>query len=186
MKRHSVVSTWARVALIAFALVVLVALSGGGLLTGRAQDATPTASIATGVTTQLLGRVPSAVAPGQAVALLQITFAPGGSMAPHTHPGDTLIHLVSGALRYTVIAGEARLVRASNGVPSAATPTAVEAMPVGAEIILNPGDTVYYDGSVLQSERNVGDEDAVVLASNLRGIDEPARMFHDAMATPAP
>ena len=70
-------------------------------------------------------------------------------------------------------------------MPAAATPTAVEPIPVGTEITLTAGDTVYYDGSVLQSERNDGDEDAVVLASNLRGVDEPARMFHDGMATPA-
>ncbi len=182
MKRHPVVSAFALVAVVAFALA---ALFGGGLLTGSAQDATPAPGGATGVTTELLGRSPSASAPGQALALLRITFAPGGSVAPHTHPGETVFHLESGTLQFTLVEGEARLVRASGGVPAAATPTAVEPIPVGAEITLTAGDTVYYDGSVLQSERNDGDEDAVVLASNLRGVDEPARMFHDGMATPA-
>jgi len=70
-------------------------------------------------------------------------------------------------------------------VPSAATPTAVEPIPAGTETTLSAGDTVYYDGSVLQSERNDGAEDAVVLASNLRGVDEPARMFHEGIATPS-
>lgn len=178
-----VVSTFAIVAVFAFALA---ALSSGELLTGRAQVATPAAGGAIGVTTQLLGRVPAASAPGQALALLEITFAPGGSMAAHIHPGGTIIHLASGTLQYTVVEGEARLVRAVAGVPSAATPTAVEPMPVGTEVTLHAGDTVYYDGAVLQSERNDGAEDAVLLASNLRGVDEPARvMFHEDMATPA-
>ena len=57
---------------------------------------------------------------------------------------------------------------------------------VGEEITLNAGDTIYYDAAVLQSERNDGDEDAVVLVSNLRGVDEPARQFHDAMAASTP
>ena len=76
--------------------------------------------------------------------------------------------------------------RAVDGAPAAATPTAAEAIPVGEEITLNAGDTIYYDAAVLQSERNDGAEDAVVLVANLRGVDEPARQFHDAMAAGTP
>ena len=179
MKRHPVLSA----VVLTIALAVLL---GGGLMIGRAQVATPAAGGAIGVSTQLLGRVASESAPGQAVALLKITFAPGGSMGAHTHPGDTAIHLLSGTLQYTVVAGEARLVRAANGVPSASTPTAVEPMTAGTEFTLNAGDTVYYTGTVLQSERNMSDQDAVIIASNLRGIDEPARiMSPEGMASPA-
>lgn len=182
MKRHSVVSTFALAAVCVFALAALL---GGGLLSGRAQVATPTADGATGVSTRLFGRFPSAAAPGQALALLQITFAPGGGVAAHTHPGETVFHLDSGTLRFTLLAGAAQLVRAVGGVPSAATPTAAEPILVGTEITLTAGDTVYYDGSVLQRERNDGAVDAVVLASNLRGVDDPTRMFREDMATPA-
>ena len=173
--------------LISAAGIVLIGLLVGGLTSiGEAQQGTHAAGGGTGVTTEVLGRFPSELAPGQALALLRITFAPGGSVAPHTHPGETVFHLAAGTLRFTLHEGEAQLVRAVDGAPAAATPTAGEAIAVGDEITLNAGDTIYYDAAVLQSERNDGTEDAVVLVSNLRGVDEPARQFHDAMAASTP
>jgi quercetin dioxygenase-like cupin family protein len=167
--------------------IMLIGLIAGGLAsTGQAQQSTPAAGGGTGVTTELLGRFPSELAPGQALALLRITFAPGGSVAPHTHPGETVFHLASGTLQFTLHEGEAQLVRAVDGAPAAATPTAAEAIAVGEEITLSAGDTIYYDAAVVQSERNDGSEDAVVLASNLRGVDEPARQFHEDMAASTP
>src|SRR5918997_2704210 len=162
----------------AVGIVLIGLLAGGPVSIGEAQQSTPVAGGASGVTTEVLGRFPSELAPGQALALLRITFAPGGSVAEHTHPGETVFHLSSGTLQFTLHEGEAQLVRAVDGVPAAATPTAGEAVPVGEEITLNAGDTIYKDAAVLQSERNVGSEDAVILVSNLRGVDEPARQFH--------
>jgi quercetin dioxygenase-like cupin family protein len=172
------------IAAVGILLVGLLAV--GPVSIGQAQPSTPAAGGGTGVTTELLGRFPSALAPGQALALLRITFAPGGSVAPHTHPGETVFHLASGTLQFTLHEGEAQLVRAVDGVPAAATPTAGEAIAVGEEITLSAGDTIYYDAAVVQSERNDGAEDAVVLAANLRGVDEPARQFHEDMAASTP
>jgi mannose-6-phosphate isomerase-like protein (cupin superfamily) len=173
--------------LISAVSIVLIGLLAVGLTSiGQAQQSTPAASGGTGVTSEVLGRFPSELAPGQALALLRITVAPGGSVAPHTHPGETIYHLASGTLQFTLLEGEAQLVRAVDGTPAAATPTAGEAIPVGEEITLNAGDTVYYEAAALQSERNDGTEDAVVLLANLRGVDEPARQFHDAMAASTP
>jgi mannose-6-phosphate isomerase-like protein (cupin superfamily) len=173
--------------LISAVSIVLIGLLAVGLTSiGQAQQSTPAASGGTGVTSEVLGRFPSELAPGQALALLRITVTSGGSAAPHTHPGETVYHLAAGTLQFTVLEGEAQLVRAVDGAPAAATPTAGEAVPVGEEITLNAGDTIYYDATVLQSERNDGTEDAVVLVSNLRGVDEPARQFHDDMAASTP
>jgi quercetin dioxygenase-like cupin family protein len=170
----------------AVSIVLIGLLAGGPVSIGVAQQSTPVAGGRTGVTTEVLGRFPSELAPGQALALLRITFAPGGSVAPHTHPGETVFHLAAGTLQFTLHEGEAQLVRAVDGVPSASTPTAGEAITVGEEITLSAGDTIYYDAAVVQSERNDGNEDAVVLASNLRGVDEPARQFHEDMAASTP
>ena len=171
--------------LIAVVTAVFLGLVGFSTLRDvSAQQGTPAAGGTTGVTTEILGRQPSAVAPGQALALMRITFAPGGSVPAHTHPGDTVYHLASGTLQFTLLEGEAQFVRAVNGTPAAATPAAAESVPVGTEITLNAGDTVYYSTSALQSERNDGDVDAVVLVANLRGVDEPARLFHEGMASP--
>jgi hypothetical protein len=172
--------------LIAVVTAVFLGLVGvSSLRDATAQQGTPAAGGSTGVTTEILGRNPSSLVPDQALALMRITFAPGGSVPAHTHPGDTVYHLASGSLRFTLLEGEAQLVRAVNGTPAAATPTAAESVPVGSEITLNAGDTIYYSTSALQSERNDGDVDAVVLVANLRGVDEPARLFHEGMATPA-
>jgi mannose-6-phosphate isomerase-like protein (cupin superfamily) len=167
--------------------IVVIGLFAGGLTSiGQAQQSTPATGAGTGVTTEVLGRFPSELAPGQALALLRITFAPGGSVAPHTHPGETVFHLAAGTLQFTLHEGEAQLVRAVDGVPSASTPTAGEAIAVGEELTLSAGDTIYYGAAVLQSERNDGAEDAMVIVSNLRGVDEPARQFHDDMAASTP
>ena len=173
--------------LISAVSIVVIGLFAGGLTSiGQAQQSTPATGAGTAVTTEVLGRFPSELAPGQALALLRITFAPGGSVAPHTHPGETVFHLAAGTLQFTLHEGEAQLVRAVDGVPSASTPTAGEAISVGEELTLSAGDTIYYDAVVLQSERNDGAEDAVVIVSNLGGVDEPARQFHDDMAASTP
>jgi quercetin dioxygenase-like cupin family protein len=168
-----------------FGIILVWSLTLGPASMSEAQQSTP-APGGTGVTTEVLGRFPSELAPGQALALLRITFAPGGSVAPHTHPGETIYHLASGTLQFRLHEGEAQLVRGVDGAPAAATPVATEAIPVGEEITLQAGDTIFYDAAVLQSERNDGSEDAVVLVSNLRGVDEPARQLHEETAAGTP
>jgi quercetin dioxygenase-like cupin family protein len=172
----------------ALGIVLIGLLAVGFTSIGQAQQSTPAAGGAAAITTEVLGRVPSELAPGQALALMRVTIAPGASAAPHTHPGETLAHLASGTLQFTLHEGAAQLVRAVDGAAAAATPTAMESIAVGDEITLNAGDTIYYDAAVVQSERNDGAEDAVLLLANLRGVDEPARLSHETMAasTPAP
>ena len=150
---------------------------------GAHQQGTPTPGGGSGVTTEVLGRLEPAQAPGQALHLLRVTFAPGGAVTAHVHPGATIYHLAAGTLRFTLVEGEATLVRAVGGAPAAATPSAAEAVAVGAELTLTAGDTVYYDGAAVQAERNDGDVPAVVLVSNLRGADEPAREFVEGTPT---
>jgi quercetin dioxygenase-like cupin family protein len=169
--------------------IVLPALVGAlvfGVAVGPAvarHQGTPPPAGTAGVTTEVLGRTEAARAPGQALFLLRVTFAPGGAVTAHVHPGATIYHLASGALRFTLLGGEATLVRAVAGAPAAATPAAAAAIPVGQELTLAAGDTIYYDGEAVQVERNDGAEPAVVLVSNLRGADEPARHFVEGTPT---
>lgn len=164
-------------AIVLSALVGAIVLGAGPRPADAHQPGTPAADAAP-VTTQVLGRAPSAIAPGQALALMRVTVAPGASAAPHTHPGESIFHLASGTLRFTIHDGEAQLVRASEGMPPAATPAA-EAIPIGEEFTLTAGDTIYYTATTVLSEGNDGDEDAVILLANLRGSDEPLRLAHD-------
>ncbi len=159
------------VAVVAVAFIGMFGLFGVGRLapSAIAQDGTPTAPAG------LLGQLASTQAPGTALSLVRIVIPVGGGVAPHTHPGETIWHLETGSVAFTLLAGNARLVRATDGAPGAATPTAGEAIPVGAELTLAAGDAVYFDASALQTERNLGESPAVILGANLRGLDEPLR-----------
>jgi hypothetical protein len=176
--RHRTVAT----AILFLTLIATLVLGAAPDPAAAGQQGTPAAGGTSGVTTEVLGGLEPAQAPGQALYLLRVTFAPGGGVTAHVHPGATIYHVDAGALQFTWLEGEARLARAANGTP-AATPTAGEPIPVGKEIALTAGDTVYYDGAAVQSERNDGNEPAVVLVGNLRGADEPARQFVDGTPT---
>jgi hypothetical protein len=146
---------------------------------GHTQSDAATPAPGTGVTTEVLGGGQPETAPGQALALLRVTFEPAAEAAAHTHPGGTVYYIASGELTFMLVDGAATLTPAG-GTPDA--PSATEELTPGSEIVLTAGDSVFYQGDAVQIERNDGDEPAVVLISNLRGIDEPARM---PVATPA-
>jgi hypothetical protein len=60
----------------------------------------------------------------------------------------------------------------------------------GAEVILEPGDAIFYEDDVVHTARGAGSEEAVVLGTLLLTTGEPLLMPADAMAgmeaTPAP
>lgn len=154
------------------ALMGIGVLGAGFHQSAARQEATPAHGGGTGVSTEVLGHQELDDFPGEALHLLRVTFAPGGLVEPHIHPGSTIYHIQEGSLVFTLLDGEASLVRAGHDEAAPA-----EDIPVGDEIMLGGGDTVHYDGSTVQTERNDGTVDAVVLISNLRGVDEPAREF---------
>jgi quercetin dioxygenase-like cupin family protein len=160
------------------------------LMFGLAQTAgTPSAaqqsSGITDVKVETLGRSPSAAAPGYVLLLSRLTFAPGGSIAMHTHPGDAVFYVESGTITWTTGTGSPLLTRAAAGAAIAAgTPTPPETLVAGMDVVLEPGDSVFYDGQTSHEVRNDGAGEAVVLYSGLRAADEPGISFMD--ATPAP
>jgi quercetin dioxygenase-like cupin family protein len=102
---------------------------------------------------------------------MRVTFEPGAAAGAHSHPGATVYHIELGSLVFTLVEGQAMLMR----VGTMATPDAAESIELGTEIVLNAGDTVFYEGDAVQTEVNNGDEPAVILIANIRGADEPAR-----------
>ena len=151
-----------------------------------AQDATPAAG-PVGVTATLLGSGETTVAPGHELSLRRITIEPGGGIPAHTHPGALVIYLESGTWGYTALNGTALLTRAAqNGTPS---PT--EEMPIGEEVILNPGDWIYVEDPG-DDIRNAGDEPVVLWSAGLTRVGEPFTTIMTDMdgmemgATPAP
>ena len=91
------------------------ALLARGFSTAVAQDVSPTPVYAAGVTPEILGRIEPPGAPGYTLQLVRVTFAPGAVVAAHRHSGGTVTTEVSGSHAFTVLEGNARLIRAGNG-----------------------------------------------------------------------
>ena len=135
-----------------------------------AQEASPAASPtgAPGVTAQLMGVGQPAATPGLELSLRRITNPPGGRVPAHSHPGALVIFVESGTFGYTALGGTAQLTRAA----VAGTPTPPEVMPMGTEVILNPGDWLYVEEPA-DDIRNAGDEPVVLWVAGLTRVGEP-------------
>jgi quercetin dioxygenase-like cupin family protein len=164
-------------------LAVALLTTSGRLV--HARQTPPAGSGITDVKVETLGRGPSSAAPGYTLLLSRLTFAAGGSIALHTHPGDAVFYIASGTIAWTTGEGTPLLTRANAAAAIAAdTPTPPESLTAGQEVVLESGDAVFYDGHTSHAVRNDGTEEAVVLYSGLRAIDQPGISFLD--ATPAP
>lgn len=137
----------------------------------------------TGITPQPLGGGQPSVAPGYAMGLVRLTYAPGGTLNVHTHPGASILYVESGTLTYALVEGAAVATRAPAGsaTPNVALPA--EQLSPG-EIVLNAGDSLFEDVDVIHTARNDGSEPAVVLIANLLTTGEPVTTF--LQETPAP
>ncbi len=153
----------------------LAALAGGGLgmamLGGSraafAQDATPASD--TEITLVPLGYGLPVMADGYALSLARVTFPVGVGDMPHTHPGAAIVAVESGVMAMTPLQGEAAVTRA--GAAGA------EPMDLDVEVILNPGDAVFFTGEHGDVNHNVGDTPLVFLVAALYAADQPPITF---------
>lgn len=160
-------------------ILAVAALLGLGPALTSAQDGTPTADPFAGVTIEALGSAVPSAAPDDALVLLRLTMEPGANIPAHSHPGPVVLYVDSGTFGTTWVEGEGQLTRAA----MAGTPAAAEPVTAGAELILESGDTLAYEGAV-HTMANAGDEPLVLLVSALLVADQPGFLF--AEATPAP
>ncbi len=169
---------------VSVALVCLVglALAGSRLLSGAAQEATPTVGApasSVGLTSVVLARIPPATAPGQELQLVRVEVAPGAAVAGHTHPGTIALCLESGSVVFGVTAGTATMTRAA----TAATPEAAEQLGANAEAVLQPGDCLTFDATqTVHTLHNHGGP-AVIWQAHLYAVGERPTTF---LGTPAP
>jgi quercetin dioxygenase-like cupin family protein len=154
-----------------------------------AQDATPAAApitvneLAPGVTAEVLAAAPSALAPGQTVYVARFIFQPGAEIFPHSHPGTTVLGVLSGSFGWTLEAGSAHVVR---GAGSGATGPAEDLTEPGTEVILEPGDAIFYEADVIHTARGAGDTEAVVLGTLVLETGAPLLLPADMqMGTPS-
>lgn len=165
-----------RVVLLCALLVVV-----GGVFASAGREAAGQVTTAAGikdVKVESLGHGPSAAAPGQTLILSRLTFAPGGMIDMHTHPGDAVFYVESGQITWVTGMGAPLFTSAAAAAANAAgTPTPPETLTPGQETVLEAGDSVFYTGHDSHEVRNDGTADAVVLYSALRASDEPGITF---------
>ena len=111
--------------------VALGLMAIGAALTGSTGSAAPpepkpvTLECATGMTVQVLGNAMPAAAEGQALVLVRASWAPGGGIGPHTHPGSLVVSVESGSFGVTLEA-EGDMGMAVRRSGDAGTPAAEE------------------------------------------------------------
>ena len=165
-------------------LVALIGLLAAGALLGArvaAQDAAPppdpaaitVVELAPGVTAEVFAGVPSDRAPGQTLYPARFVFDPGAEIFPHSHPGTVALGVAEGRFSWTLVAGTATVLR---GAARGATGPAEEITTPGTEVILEPGDAIYYEDDVVHTARGAGEEPAVVLGTLLLTAGEPLLM----------
>ena len=175
-----------RPALAALALVLMFGAVSVSPL--AAQEATPapitSIELAPGFIAQVLAGVPSDRAPGQTVYLARFIIQPGAEIFPHSHPGTTLLSVESGTFGWTLLQGTAHVVR---GAAAGATGPAEDLTEPGTEVILEPGDAIFYEDDVVHTARGAGNDETVVLGTLVLTAGEPLLMPSgmDMSGTPA-
>lgn len=137
----------------------------GGSTHHAAQEVTiaedPTSCIAN-VKGEVLGSTPSDIE-GYSLVSARVTFAPGGTLGAHIHPGTLVATVVEGSLGFTLISdGQMDVNRAPAADGSRATDVALP----NQEVLLDPGDGFVETGMV-HSARNASDGETVVMISGL-------------------
>jgi quercetin dioxygenase-like cupin family protein len=97
-------------------------------------------------TRHILGRNDLSIA-GREEIQVRADFAPGVAAPPHTHPGEEIIYVLSGALEYRV--GDA------------------------APVTLHGGDALFIPRGVVHSAQNVGEGSASELATYIVDKGQP-------------
>jgi quercetin dioxygenase-like cupin family protein len=134
--------------------------------------------LAPGFVGEVFAGAPSAVAPGQTIYVARFTIQPGSEIFPHGHPGTTVLAVESGSFGWTLVQGTAYVVR---GAGSGGTEVETVTEP-NTEVILEPGDAIYYEADVIHTARGAGDTPTVVLGSLVLTTGAPLLMTAEQMA----
>ena len=97
--------------------------------------------------------------------------------------GGTVTTTLSGSHAFTVLEGNARLIRAGTATPAAGA-EAGEPMELGREYTIEVGDVMVFDEMVVHTAHNPNSEPAVLLEAQLRAGDRPLTEFVPDLATP--
>jgi quercetin dioxygenase-like cupin family protein len=154
-----------------FVVPALLAASLMFAACGGDDDDAAVPAIAQGVTQverQLLAEHAPDTAPGQLLELTRVIVPPNEALPPHIHPGPQLAMIVHGTLTYTIIDGEATVVRAA-GTANQTT----ETYGSGSTVELRTGDTVTEPPGMVHEAANRSGEYVIIYLSSLFEEGEP-------------
>jgi hypothetical protein len=185
---------WLRIA--TTATVATLALAAGSEPLLAAHETAPPAStvpptepisvieLAPGVTAEIFAGAPSDRAPEQTVYLARFVFQGGSEIFPHSHPGTVVLGVESGTFGWTLLEGNAHVVR---GAAAGNTGPVEDITEPGTEVLLQVGDAIYYEDDVTHTARSASDEPAVVFGTLVLTTGEPLLMPADMdMSTTTP
>jgi quercetin dioxygenase-like cupin family protein len=139
--------------------LALTALAVAALLLTACTASGPVAPTASaGIIRDNLGGTLPGTAPGQRLSLWHYTIPAGSRLSPHRHPGWQVARVVAGTLSYTIIAGEATVLRGSG---------ATEIHGIGETITLATGDTIIENPDLQHFGANEGTVPVEIYASSL-------------------
>jgi hypothetical protein len=168
MSRHTLQTT--RLVLMLAVLFLVSALPASAHRASQEEvtlAADPTSCIAD-VKGEVLGSTPSEI-DGYSLVSARVTFAPGGTLGAHIHPGTLVATVVEGSLGFTLITdGEMDVTRA----PAADGTRATDVAMPGEEVVLGIGDGFVETGMV-HSARNASDGPTVVVISGIVETGQP-------------
>lgn len=171
-------------------ITVLIAGTFIGVLTpglsaqeGAPDSAVTVTELAPGVTAEVFVGAPSARADGQTVYVARFVFQPGAEIFPHRHPGTVVLGVTSGSFGWTLLDGSAYVVR---GAASGATGPAEDVTEPGTEVVLEPGDAIYYEDDVVHTAHGAGDTEAIVHGTLVLTTGEDLLIPVDMELTDAP
>jgi hypothetical protein len=127
-------------------------------------------SIAPGVTAEVFAAAPSALAPGQTVYSVRFVYQPGAALTPRSQPGTTVLSVVSGSFDWLLKSGAAHVVRAAASFSPGQIDDLIRP---GSDVVLGPGDTIYYESDAVAVTRDAGETAAVVYGSLVLKSDMP-------------
>lgn len=172
----------------------LLLLAVGFALTGlfaprlSAQESTPTPAITPieltpGFVAEVFSGVPSALVPDKTVYTVRFTLQPGSEIFPHGHPGTTVLSVAEGSFGWTLVEGTAHVIRGAGSGGA----TVEDITAPNTDVILEPGDTIFYERDVVHTARDAGATVAIVMGTLILDAGAPLLMpaGMDMSATPS-
>jgi quercetin dioxygenase-like cupin family protein len=172
--------------------VVLLGLTTIGGMPTAAQEATPAAEpnalvgqlaplgvpfeALPGVELTFINEGEPAAASGQSLVLYRIILHDGGEVPAHTTPGTTNLTVESGTLSWTLLAGTVQVARPGAALEQVTAP--------GTEIVVDPGQSLFYNADVVHVARAVAAVPASLLIAGLFEKGQPIITLTEEPGTP--